>query len=130
MCKKGARSNVTFASVSADRFVLLNQKTNGGVPSLDWIVITTPLEPLFCVPGDSGAWVYDAEGCLLGHVIGQALGQRTAMTKDGLEILLEREGSWTYITPIEATLRDIERTTGCRVTLDLGRDEDGVDGRD
>ena len=70
VCKRGASSGTTFGEVSADCFVLLNQKKHGGRPSHDWIVTCTARDPPFCVPGDSGGWVYDAEGCLVGSAVG------------------------------------------------------------
>ena len=119
VCKRGAASGITFGDVSADRFVLLNQRPNGGRPSLNWVVNVTARDPPFSFPGDSGGWVYDTAGCLVGSVVGQATGSCTELTANGLEVIPGSRDSWSFITPIEATFRDIEKVTGCQVTLDL-----------
>ena len=121
---RGARSGTTFGVVSADRFVLLNQEIHDRRPSLDWIVTTPVWDGLFSKPGDSAGWVYDHEGCLIGSVVGMASGIATKRTNGRLEQSHDSLESWHYIVPIDATFRDIERTTGCRVTLTLGLEDD------
>ena len=86
VCKRGASSGTTFGEVSADRFVLLNQRNHGGRPSHDWIAAVTSRDPPFCVPGDSSGWAYDAEGCLMGSVVGEATGMATKWSKDGVDL--------------------------------------------
>ena len=57
VCRAGNSSGTTFGDVSADQFVLLNQKRRNGKPSMDWIVTNGNGEIPFGTHGDSGAWV-------------------------------------------------------------------------
>lgn len=59
----------------------------------------------FTVPGDSGAFVLDTEGALVGLLWGGPRGKG-------------HDGNG-YVTPITEVLRDIEHQTGAKVTLDF-----------
>ena len=127
VCKQGAKSDATFGVVSADRFVLLNHNEHGARPSLDWVVATSADDPEISRGGDSGAWVYDANGCLVGVVVGRAVGVTMRRTHPSSGVLeperVVAEQSWHWITPIRPIFRDIERVTGCKVTLERHQDD-------
>ena len=110
--QEGSDSGTTLCSVSADAFVLLYQKTHHGKPSLDWIVVTNATHPLFSIPGDSSGWVNDEEGCRIGSIVGRAAGVRMRIIEGCLESITGGMDTWSYISPIEATFHDIERSTG------------------
>lgn len=55
---------------------------------------------MFAAPGDSGAWVLNADGGLVGLLFGGY---------DGT--------TWSYVTPIEVVLESVRSTLGCVVSL-------------
>ena len=116
--KRGLRSGSTFGHVSADLFTLTNQERHNGKPSLDWIVTNAGSNP-FSVAGDSGAWVYDTDGCAVGVVVGRATGFRQNRVSGIFTPEDCDNQSYHFISPINAVLQDIERVTGCKVTLNL-----------
>ena len=124
VCKQGATTGKTFGYVSADHFVLLNQEQHGGRPSLDWIVTNRVGQVHFSVGGDSGAWLYDTQGSLVGLVVGQATGLRKTRASGTIHPADSEFEGWHYITPIGAVFRDIERVTGCQVTVNLDSEAD------
>ncbi|KAI9007082.1 hypothetical protein BC832DRAFT_591690 [Gaertneriomyces semiglobifer] len=65
----------------------------------EWVVVNVDLHRSFSTGGDSGAWVTDKYGQLVGYVIG---GGGSSSGKDGL----------TYVSPIKFVLECIERKTG------------------
>jgi len=93
--KSGRSSGVTYGIVNgtvSDVFL------PGGQKSVEYAVVGQD-KKLFSKEGDSGAWVIDSSGSLIGMVIGQGIrGQ-------------------TYITPITEVFKDIEEKTGAKVSL-------------
>jgi hypothetical protein len=55
---------------------------------------------VFATPGDSGAWVLNADGGLCGLVFAGYEGT-----------------TWCYVTPIEAVLASVRSTLGCVISL-------------
>jgi hypothetical protein len=124
VCKAGPKTGVTFGVVSADPFSLFNQKQHNGAPSIDWVVTNHDVCPFFAA-GDSGSWAFDRHGRVVGIVTGQAKGRAVRrMTDDDTTPMDSSTETWQYLVPIRSILRDIERVTGCTVTLEMPEDEE------
>ena len=120
--------------VSADVFSLFNQRQHRGEPSIDYIVTNTcralDRDPLFSRPGDSGSWVFDPQGRVVGVMIGRAEGPVIRREVLGATLHELRAETWQYIVPIRSIFRDIERVTGCKVSLELTEEGEEEEGRD
>jgi hypothetical protein len=114
VAKLGPRKSLATGKVSASQFSLFNLEEHRGQPSLDWVVIGARDTLSFAGRGDSGAWVFDTEGRLVGMVVGSGVGPLIDRTSGSC---VHPEDEWNYITPVEPLFQDIERQTGCRVRL-------------
>ena len=122
VAKLGAGTLLSTGTVSASQFSLFNSKEHQRQPSLEWVIIGSDRGVHFASEGDSGAWVFDTAGCLVGMVVGRGVGPLVTRTSSGIAVEREDEvnQAWHYITPVELLFQDIEHQTGCSVRLPGG----------
>lgn len=77
------------------------KRSDGYLPRIVeyWTVQGARAKP-FSEPGDAGTWFLDWMGCLIGLLLGGVSATQTA-----------------FFTPIADVIDDIERETGCKVSL-------------